>query len=123
MTKGIVQPAITEADVYAFRALADGKATADQQVRVGNWLFTEGCRVFSDTYAEVKESGGDKDDVLFALGRRHIGILMREMLLPSTLEKARKLDAAIHPDHRDEAPPRPSLSERRKAHPRKRQST
>lgn len=102
MTKGIVEPAITEADVYAFRALAEGSATADQQKRVGNWLLTEGARVFSDPYTEVREAGSEtSDDVLFALGRRHVGILMREMLMPTTLDKARRLSAALHPDHQD----------------------
>ena len=115
MTKGIVDPAIMEADVYAFRALAEGKASADQQLRVGDWLLREACRIMADTYAEVKDAGGDQDDVIFALGRRHVGVLIREMLLPVTLERAKKFTAAVRPDAHDDQPARkPTLRNRRR---------
>jgi len=116
LTKGIVEPAILTADVEAFQALAAGVANEAQQKRVGDWLLTEACRLMSDTYAEVKDAGGDERDVIFALGRRHVGILMRQMLLPSTREKAEKLTARVRPDaHETQPARRPGLRERRRA--------
>lgn len=104
------------ADVEAFQALAAGVASEAQQKRVGNWLLTEACRVMSDPYVEVKEAGGDERDVIFALGRRHVGILMREMLLPATREKAERLTAKVRPDaHETQPARRPGLRERRRA--------
>ena len=60
----------------------------------------------SDPYVEVKEAGGDERDVIFALGRRHVGILMREMLLPATREKAERLTAKVRPDAHETQPAR-----------------
>lgn len=101
------------ADVEAFTALQAGTANAAQQKRVGEWLLSEACRVLQDTYAEVKDAGGDERDVIFALGRRHVGILIREMLLPSTRERAEAFTRRLRPDaHADTPPKKPSLAER-----------
>jgi hypothetical protein len=110
--KGIVEPHIEEADVYAFRALSLGQATADQQRRAMDWLGVEGCRLLQDPMSEVKLSGGDGDDVIFALGRRYPAILIREMQLPKTLELAKRNTAARRPP---ESTTKPTLSQRRGA--------
>lgn len=110
--KGIVEPHIEEADVYAFRALSDGLATADQQLRAMSWLGTEGCRLLQDPHTEVKERGGDHDDVTFALGRRYPAILIREMQLPKTLDAAKRTTAARRPP---ETTSKPTLTQRRAA--------
>lgn len=112
VVKGIVEPHIEEADVYAFRALADGVATADQQRRAMSWLGTEGCRLLQDPYSEVAERNGSSDDVIFALGRRYPAILIREMQLPKTLAAAKKNTAAHRPT---ETTKQPTLSQRRAA--------
>lgn len=115
MTKGIVEPFIEVADVYALRALADGVASADQQKRAGNWLLTEACRLMADPYVEVRDAGSvDTADVTFALGRRHVGKLIRDMLLPQTLEKAKRNTAAAHPEATTTTPRKPSLGERQR---------
>lgn len=110
--KGIVEPHIEEADVYAFRALALGEATADQQRRAMDWLGVEACRLMQDPVTEIKAAGGDHDDVMFALGRRYPAILIREMQLPKTLVAAKKTTAARRPP---ETTKPPTLSERRAA--------
>jgi len=108
--KGIVEPHIEEADVHAFRALALGSASPEQQRRAMDWLGVEACRLLQDPHSEVKLAGGDHDDVTFALGRRYVGILIREMQLPKTLEAAKKITAARRPP---DATSRPTLSQRR----------
>jgi hypothetical protein len=110
--KGVVEPHIEEADVYAFRALSLGQATADQQRRAMDWLGVEGCRLLQDPHTEVKAAGGDHDDVTFALGRRYPAILIREMQLPKTLDAAKKNTAARRPP---ESTKPPTLSQRRAA--------
>lgn len=110
--KGIIEPHIEEADVYAFRALANGEASADQQRRAMDWLGVEGCRLLQDPHTEVKASGGDHDDVTFALGRRYPAILIREMQLPKVLEAAKRTTASRRPP--DSTKP-PTLSSRRAA--------
>lgn len=108
--KGIVEPVILEPDVHAFIALSRGEASAEQQRRASEWLLAEGCRLMSDTVVEVKESGStDLDhDVAFANGRRHVGVLMRRMLLPETLELAKKITdrerAGSRPPTKPESP-------------------
>lgn len=114
--KGIVDPYIEETDVHAFRALARGEATGDQQKRAMDWLGVEACRLMADPHSEVKAAGGDHDDVIFALGRRYVGILIREMHLPSTLAKATKNSAARRAP---ETPANPTLSQRRAARGKK----
>ena len=108
--KGIVDPIIQEPDVYAFLALQAGTASPEQQRRVGDWLLTEACRVLSPTTAEVKNAGSTDlvHDLAFAEGRRYVGILIREMTLPATLDKAKVVTAVL----RGEAPPARSSSRR-----------
>jgi hypothetical protein len=95
--KGIVDPIIQEPDVYAFLALQAGTASPEQQRRVGDWLLIEACRVLSPTTIEVKNSGSTDlaHDLAFAEGRRYVGILIREMTLPATLDKAKTVTAII----------------------------
>lgn len=114
MIKGIVDPIIQEPDVYAFIALSRGEASAEQQRRASDWLLVEGCRVFANTTIEVKEAGSTdlEHDMAFAEGRRHVGILMREMLLPQTLERAKAMTEALR--GKREEPARPSTRERLK---------
>lgn len=78
-----------------------------------NWLGTEACRLLQDPVSEVKQAGGDHDDVLFALGRRHVAVLIREMQLPRVLEQAKRHTVARHTD--SPIPTKPSLSQRRAA--------
>jgi hypothetical protein len=110
--KGIVEPHIEEADVHAFRALALGSASPEQQKRAMDWLGVEGCRLLQDPMSEVKAAGGDHDDVMFALGRRYPAILIREMQLPRVLDKAKQITAARRGP---ETTSRPTLSQRRAA--------
>lgn len=106
---GIVEPAITLDIVYAFQALAGGTASADQQRKIGDWLLTEACRIMQSPAIEVRQAGSINfhDDILIAEGRRLVGVFMREMLLPETLERATKLTTAMRPDAMSEhnAPP------------------
>lgn len=95
--KGIVDPIIQEPDVYAFLALQAGTASPEQQRRIGDWLLVEACRVLSPTTSEVKNAGSTDlaHDIAFAEGRRYVGILIREMTLPATLDKAKAVTAII----------------------------
>lgn len=77
-----------------------------------DWLGVEGCRLLQDPHTEVKLAGGDRDDVMFALGRRYVAILIREMQLPKTLVVAKKNTAAHRPP---ETLKSPTLSQRRAA--------
>lgn len=115
--KGIVEPVIEEADVYAFRALAEGLASADQQRRVGNWLLSEGARVMADPFTEIRTGGGagTESEIAFAMGRRYVGILMREMLLPKVLERGKVTTTKLHPKPDEGSQRKPTLTERRSA--------
>ena len=113
--KGIVEPAITLPDVEAFVALQSGVASAAQQKRAIEWVMVEACRFLQDPFEEVRAAGSENfdHDIAFALGRRHIAVLMRRMLLPETQARAAALTKALHPEAtRTTLSRKPKLSER-----------
>lgn len=86
---GIIKPLITEADVQAIRAMKNGVANAGQQMLAIDWIMGEAARVTDLAFMMGDDGRRDTD---FALGRQYVGHLIREMLLPATLEAARSRD-------------------------------
>lgn len=62
------------ADAAALQALAEGKATKDQQQRALNWI------VYSAAGTYELEYRTDSRDHAFASGKRHVGLQVVKML-------------------------------------------
>lgn len=67
-----------DADVAAFQALADGKATPDQQKRALRWLIERGAATYDLSYRPGGEDGAR--DTIFAEGRRFVGLQVVKIL-------------------------------------------
>jgi hypothetical protein len=57
-----------EADVYAIKALAAGKASEGQQQRALGWIVNILCGTYDMSYRP-----GSERDTTFAEGKRHVG--------------------------------------------------
>lgn len=77
---------MTEADVRAARAVAEGKASADQQKAFNRWLLLEACGMKATPYV----ADGLDRETFIAIGRHQVGQMVIAMGLPSTLDEARK---------------------------------
>jgi hypothetical protein len=88
----VTEPVIHVADVHAIRALLEGKADAQQQKQGMAWIMQEACQFSGLAPADAT----DRQAAIFE-GRRTVGMLIRLMQLPSTLDKATKLDAKLRP--------------------------
>ncbi len=86
---GIVPPRITEGDVVAIIACVDGIATPLQAKQAIDWIMGEAARVPDLSFQLGGEDGRRATD--FAEGRRYVGHLIRQMLMPATLEAAKKV--------------------------------
>jgi hypothetical protein len=91
------EPITTEADVHAWRALIEAKATAEQQRRCVDWLGRACGRA---GVAYVSGPDGERD-TLVLIGQQRIGVMVGNMMLAETLVAAR--DA----DYRRANPPQP----------------
>lgn len=87
----LVKPKITEVEVLAVSAVIAGAASKDQQIIASDWLMREAARV-PDMSMQFGP-GGDRETA-FAEGRRYVGALWRQMLLPVTLDRAKRDDTA-----------------------------
>lgn len=100
-------PITTEADVHAWRALMNGQASADQQLRCVNWIALATGRA---GVPYVSGPDGERD-TLVLLGQQRIGVMIGNMMAPATLDKARADDnERANPS----TPPRPTRHNRRK---------
>lgn len=81
-------PITTEADVHAWRALMNGQASADQQLRCVNWIALATGRA---GVPYVSGPDGERD-TLVLLGQQRIGVMIGNMMAPATLDKARADD-------------------------------
>lgn len=84
------KPLITEADVYAVRAVIIGNADKVQQQRAMRVIGEQFCRIFDSPYVA---NGGDRDTFVM-LGRHQVGVMISSMQTPEVLEKARADDLA-----------------------------
>lgn len=82
------KPITTEADVHAWRALLNGRATSEQQVRCANWLAAATGRM---GVPYVSGPDGERD-TLVLLGGQRIGVMVGNMMLEATLAEAREDD-------------------------------
>lgn len=85
--------------MQAVRALYSNTANDGQQRIALDWIMEQAARVHDLAYFEGEDGRRDSD---FALGRQYVGHVIREMLIPATLEIARKRDAerkrgVLHP--------------------------
>lgn len=64
--------AYEDADVAAFQALAEGKASPDQQRRALKWLIERACATYDLSYRPGGEDGAR--DTVFAEGKRAVGL-------------------------------------------------
>jgi hypothetical protein len=80
----IIPPKITEDEVHAMVACADGVANARQAKVALDWVMREASRVLDLSYQE-----NSRDGTIFAEGRRYVGMLIRQMLEPETLARAK----------------------------------
>ncbi len=73
------KPAAYEtADAYALKALRDGEATPEQQVRALDWIVMTACETYNMSY---RPGGPDGDrDTAFAEGKRFVGLQIVKML-------------------------------------------
>lgn len=85
----IQPPHITEADVLAIRAVADGVANAAQAKLAFDWVMREACRFMTVPMLELPPNA-TAEDMLIGEGRRVVGQLIRNMFLDATLENAEK---------------------------------
>lgn len=77
-------PAEYDRDILnAVRAFDAGKASADQQIMVKNWLLHAVCRVEGMSYHHGGEDGRRASD--FAEGKRYVANQFRKMLNPITV--------------------------------------
>lgn len=79
------QPASYEpADVYAIRALYEGKASEEQQRRAFEWIVRHACQIYELSY----RPGADEGDraTAFAEGRRFAGLQISKLLSPEVLK-------------------------------------
>lgn len=72
------------ADIYAIRALEQGQASEAQQRRVLEWIVHNASNYHDLSYRE-DGNGGDRATA-FAEGRRFVGLQIRKLLKPETLE-------------------------------------
>ena len=71
--------------MHAWRALFLGRADADQQIRVVQWLARATMR---DSIPYVPGPEGERDTILL-LGQQRIGVMIGNMATPETLAAAR----------------------------------
>lgn len=83
----LIKAKFTETEVLAVRALFAGVANDGQQKIALDWIMKEAARVPDLAYISGVDGRRDTD---FALGRQYVGHLIREMLIPATLEIARR---------------------------------
>ncbi len=75
-------PPWNKADVYAIKALCDGRANDEQQRRAVQWILVHACGVDDLSY----RPGEDGRNTAMAEGRRFVGLQMRKLRdMPATL--------------------------------------
>ena len=84
-------PDVTEAEGFAIKAVAEGKASADQQRRAMRTIVRKICRVLEPTFV-LDGDGGDRA-TSYVAGRQGVGHALLTIIdLP--IEKLRQPDAA-----------------------------
>lgn len=58
-----------DADVYAIKALAAGKASEGQQQRALNWIINVACATYDLSFRPESDR-----ETVFAEGKRHVGM-------------------------------------------------
>lgn len=81
--------------VAAIKAMAEGKARPDQQVRVLNFLLQDLCRTY-DLSFRPDDMGGDRETA-FAEGRRFVGLQLRRVLDTPFVQLVGREDANENP--------------------------
>lgn len=74
-----VPPFYELSDAKALKALEDGTASPEQQVRALRWIIEKGCSTYDLSYRPT----GDRDTT-FAEGRRFVGLQIVKMLKLNT---------------------------------------
>lgn len=80
------KPINTVAEVLAVQACIQGTANPDQAKIAIDWIMREAARVPDLSYRPDEQP----TVTAFNEGRRYVGILIRYMLLPQTLQDAKK---------------------------------
>ena len=70
-------PLAEVADVAAIKALANGKATEDQQKRALHFILVEVCKVDDEPYCPGEN--GNRDTA-YALGKRRVATYVRSLI-------------------------------------------
>lgn len=105
------KPRITEPDVHAVRAVVNGEATREQQIRAMQWIGEQGCQLSNSPYVP---DASDRETFIM-LGRQQVGIMIGAMNTEFTLKQAQADDRARQSAAvREETTPRTSTRQRQK---------
>lgn len=85
------KPEFTEADVHAIRALIEGRASPDQQLRGMRFILNEICHIYDSPYV----SNGKARESFVMMGRHQVGVIITSAQTARVLEAARNHDLEL----------------------------
>jgi hypothetical protein len=76
---------LTKSDVYAIKALAEGKAEPAQQIDALNWIISTLCETYDLEYRPLGKPDGMAIAMAMALidGKRSVGLQLRRIIAQS----------------------------------------